>query len=299
MARAAALMVCGALAVLAVAGGCERAEHPPAAASAPTSASAPGATSPPTAPARPALSAASIAVDGVKLGDRFGRLFHRPPYDRPCDDDPVDSPHTRRALVYGALPCRGNAFPDGTTAVFVVDWAEPDDFDQPIRAIGWIGGHYFDSRTRLPLRVGAPAAGAEKVLGPVRDRLPLSRRTGLIAWRFDGDIYALVDGSLLAGFVLGPMPADATTDDWRVYEQMYRKYTRPVGAGPAKVSREDCLRVLRHADELIGQDPDHPRPSGVDEREINQCLAHATPAMITCALAAKTYEQVRACAEEP
>lgn len=67
------------------------------------------------------------------------------------------------------------------------------------------------------------------------------------------------------------------------------------GSGSAAVSRDDCRAILEKSDRLIGQDPDHPRAPEKIEREIDECVANATPAMVTCALAASTLDEMKAC----
>ena len=62
--------------------------------------------------------ASSYKFDGFKLGSSyFTEVMSRPPYENPCDDDPVDN-ESRRCMIYGALPCRGRSFPEHTTVIF-------------------------------------------------------------------------------------------------------------------------------------------------------------------------------------
>lgn len=253
---------------------------------------------PPAQPAKaePRLRAADVVLDGLKLGEPFTRSKEAP-YATPCDDDAVDRPKTRRALVYAALPCHGVTFPEQTTVVVIIDWAEPDDFTRPIRAIAWLGGHYFDARGSFPLKVGESKARALAVLGEPVQSFEIPVRDRLLVWSFAGDVHAVIDGDLLAGFVVGPMPADPKAGDWEVVSEMYREATPRVGGAPAgAVSREDCEKILARADQLMGHT--RPRDPAKYAHEVDECVAEATPAMVACALAATTMDELAACGEQ-
>jgi hypothetical protein len=67
------------------------------------------------------------------------------------------------------------------------------------------------------------------------------------------------------------------------------------GSGSA-VSREDCRAILEKADKLMGHDSTgHPRDPAKTEREIDECVANATPAAIECAKRATTMDELEAC----
>jgi hypothetical protein len=155
----------------------------------------------------------------------------RPPYDTPCDDDPIDH-KARRFMVYGALPCRDRAFPEKTTVMFYLHFAEgAAQFDQPIEAIAWLGGTWFSSRSSFPLRVGEPRGRAAEVLGPVEATIALARKgESLVAQRHAGPVYAVAEQERLVGFVLGAMPDDPENEQWRGLMQMWTRYTKPRGA---------------------------------------------------------------------
>jgi hypothetical protein len=254
---------------------------------------------PPPAPAGPRWKASELVLDGMKLGEPLGARVAAPPYATPCDDDAVDSPKTRRALVYGARPCHGVTFPEDTTVIVFIDWAEPDDFTRPIRGIAWLGGHYIESRSTFPLKVGESKARAVAELGEPVGSFEITEKQTRGVWSFAGEIHAIIDGDLLAGFAIGPMPADPTAGDWEVIAEMYREATPRVG-GPAAgaVSRANCVKVLARVDELLGQARDQPRDPAKLERELDECVAEATPAMIQCALAARTVDEIMACSEQ-
>ena len=173
--------------------------------------------------------------DGLKLGDLYATAAHarpphaRPPYDRPCDDEAVDH-KTRRAVVYGARPCRGSAFPEGTSVVFFLPYVSEHQEDwlrQPILAFGFLGGTYFHHRTSFPLRVGDPAART-RILGPVEATVSFpGYETTLRAERHPGDVYVLLDGDKVVGGLLGVMPAEPESEQWDVLLQMYERYTKP------------------------------------------------------------------------
>jgi hypothetical protein len=62
------------------------------------------------------------------------------------------------------------------------------------------------------------------------------------------------------------------------------------------VSREDCEAILEKADQLIKHDSTtHPRDPAKRAREIDECVAGATPEMLACAKAATSYDELRAC----
>lgn len=180
-------------------------------------------------PAAPLL-AHEYRFDGLKLGDLYATAARaRPPYDRPCDDDPVDHT-TRRAMVYGARPCRGAAFPEGTSVIFFLPYVSEHQEDwlrQPILAFAFLGGTYFNRRTSFPLRVGDPAART-RILGPVEATISFpGYDTTLRAERHPGDVYVLLDGEKVVGGLLGAMPAEPASEQWDVLLQMYERYTKP------------------------------------------------------------------------
>lgn len=200
---------------------------------------------PRSAPRPPPPREEGYRFDGFRLGDLYGsKVMVRRPYRRPCDDDPIDR-RKRRFMVYGALPCRGRTFPESTTVAFYLRYAKSAPYDQPIEAFAWMGGHYFDTRSNFPLRVGEPAARADRVLGgPVaafrlrpwgrrlRRLLRLRRAEGrptdlgLKVVRYRADVSVLVDRGTLVGFVVGPMPDNPESEQWRGLMQMYQRYTR-------------------------------------------------------------------------
>lgn len=184
------------------------------------------ATPAPTAPG-PKVDARAFRFDGFQLGDAYGRsVMSRPPYDQPCDDDPIDK-RARRFMVYGAKPCRERTFPEATTVMFYLRYKDgAGELEQPIEAFGWLGGNYFGSRSDFPLRVGESAERATEVLGSPTQSFELSRKESrVLVQGHPGDIYVIVDGGRLAGFVVGPMPDDADNEQWRGLMQMYQRYT--------------------------------------------------------------------------
>ncbi len=193
----------------------------------------------PSAPAAPPPAAAAAAaaawggasrvkLDGIGLGDRYGStVMVRPPYDAPCDDDPIDH-RARRFMVYGAKPCRGRSFPEQTTLMFYLHHSEERPLDQPVEAVAWLGGTWFSSRSNFPLRVGEPLARAAEVFGPAEASFALARKgEGLRVQRHAGPVYALAERERLVGFVVGPMPDDPENEQWRGLMQMWERYTRP------------------------------------------------------------------------
>jgi hypothetical protein len=233
--------------------------------------------------------AREIVADGIRLGDKYATVaMSRDPYRGPCDDDQVEA--NRRAMVYGGRPCRDHAFPDETTVIFLIDWADGDDVDQPIRTMAWLGGHYFDAKANLPFHVGDPAATAETAWGKPAESFTL----GMIEYRrYGDDVFVVVERDTVVGFVVGEMPADHEAGSYEVLDQMYRRYTpRPTG-GAGAVSRDDCEKILRHAQAMDPGDPD--RFEKKLPHEIDQCVAEATPDAVKCALASKTMDELERC----
>jgi hypothetical protein len=210
--------------------GCRTAPGPHGAARSPGQADGDSARSGASGAAGALLQAHEYRFDGLKLGDLYATAAHaRPPYDRPCDDDPVDH-KTRRAMVYGARPCRGAAFPEGTSVIFFLPYVserQEDWLRQPILAFAFLGGSYFSRRTSFPLRVGDPASRTQ-LLGPVEATISFpGYDTTLRAERHPGDVYALLDGDRVVGGLLGAMPAEPESEQWDVLLQMYERYTKP------------------------------------------------------------------------
>lgn len=202
------------------AAGCRSAPGPTAAGAAST---APGASQ------AVLLQAHEYRFDGLKLGDRFSTaVLSRPPYQRPCDDDPVDK-KSRRAMVYGGRLCRGSAFPEATSVVFLLPYAPApgeEALNQPILVFAFLGGTYFHRRSNFPLRAGDPASRTA-LLGPVEATVSFpGYDTTLRAERHPGDVYALLDGDRVVGGLLGAMPEDPASEQWDVILQMYERYTK-------------------------------------------------------------------------
>ncbi|MCB9572023.1 MAG: hypothetical protein H6709_08020 [Kofleriaceae bacterium] len=298
MRRVRPCLVMLALAALPVVG-CDRGASAPAtgASPGPAAPAAPGggasATSATAADASAAIATAppratELVVDGIRLGDRYGStVMTRDPYREPCDDDGIED-RRRRAMVYGGLPCRDHVFPDRTTVVFLIEYADHDAYDQPVRVIAWMGGGHFDDRVALPFHVGAPAADVATRWGAPADVL---HTDNLEARRYGDDLFVLVEADTVVGFVLGPMPLDPGIESWGAIDQMYRRYTpRP---DPGNVSRDDCERALRHAWTFERHDRDD-----LEARlpaKIEKCLRKATPAQIACVLAATSMDEVNRC----
>jgi hypothetical protein len=170
--------------------------------------------------------ASVYTFDGFKLGSFYGStVMSRAPYDNPCDNDPIDNKN-RRFMVYGALPCRGRTFPEGTTVMFFLHYSESEKpEDHPIEAFGWLGGNYFQSRSNFPLHTGEPAIRADKVLGKAIRTFITGGKRGLTVREHPGNVYSIEDQSKLVGFVIGQMPANPGNEQWQGVVQMYNRYT--------------------------------------------------------------------------
>lgn len=192
----------------------------------PPAPAAPTAASPPSEPPR-ARDAASFTFDGFKLGTLFGSaVMSRPPYDQPCDNDPIDN-KARRFMVYGARPCRERTFPENTTVLFYLKYTDtPDKYNQPIEAFGWLGGDYFASRSDFPARTGQPVSSANEALGAPLKAFTVERKARVTVQRHPGDVWSIAEDGTLVGFVAGPMPEDPESEQWRGLMQMYERYTK-------------------------------------------------------------------------
>jgi hypothetical protein len=190
---------------------------------------APSSPKPPSEPPR-AQGAASYTFDGFKLGTLYGSaVMSRPPYDQPCDNDPIDG-KARRFMVYGAQPCRERSFPENTTVLFYIKYAEtPDKYDQAIEAFAWLatGASYFASRSDFPVQTGQPASAAGEALGAPVKTFTVERKARVTVQRHPGDVWSIAESDTLVGFVVGPMPEDPESEQWRGLMQMFERYTKP------------------------------------------------------------------------
>ncbi|MBI3074148.1 MAG: hypothetical protein HYY84_18725 [Deltaproteobacteria bacterium] len=176
----------------------------------------------------PVHSATGFTFDGFKLGDMYqSKVMSREPYNAPCDNDPIDK-RSRRFMVYGALPCRDRTFPEKTTVMFYLAM-NPEGtpkYEQPIVAFAWLGGSYFKSRSNFPLVPGDTPSRATEVFGAPIRRFDVGwKRWRLAVSQHKNDIYSIANGENLAGFVVGPMPDDPESEQWRGLGQMWGRYT--------------------------------------------------------------------------
>jgi len=165
--------------------------------------------------------------DGFKLGDNYGPLMSKKPYHAPCDNDPIDKGRLR-AMVYGALPCRGRSFPEKTSVIFFLKMNRPKQskYGQPIVGFAFLGGRYFHKRSNFPVHPGDALRKGLRTFGKPLTTFQLSGRgNALTAYEFNGHLWLLVDGAVIRGVVLSKMPRNARNEQWRVLWQMYRKYT--------------------------------------------------------------------------
>jgi len=171
------------------------------------------------------LEASKLKFDGFKLGDSYGDVMKRSPYDAPCDNDPIDN-NARRFMVYGALPCRDRTFPGKTTVMFYLAFSKRDRYDQPIQAFAYLHGSYFNDKTSFPLKPGCKLGETKRHLGQAKRSLQIRRkRVTLTAHQFPGQIHVLADGQRVVGFAFGAMPDDPENEQWRGLMQMYQRYT--------------------------------------------------------------------------
>ena len=92
--------------------------------------------------------------DGFKLGDDYAnKVMSRAPYDKPCDNDPIDN-NARRFMVYGAQPCRDLTFPNDTTVMFYLKYSAEDRYAQPIETFAYLHGSYFNDKSDFFIKPG-------------------------------------------------------------------------------------------------------------------------------------------------
>jgi hypothetical protein len=175
--------------------------------------------------------------DGFELGTNFATVMARAPYDKPCDNDPV-AKKSRRMMLYGSKPCRGNSFPEKTAVIFLLAFSEQDKYAQPIEALVWMGGSYYEKRSNFAAKTGSTVADVESKLGPSAKELTVEdgnlgrhgRRTNegvtLTIRQHPKQVRSISDGDTVIGFVVGPMPDDAQNEQWRMIAQIYRRYVR-------------------------------------------------------------------------
>lgn len=167
--------------------------------------------------------------DGFKLGDNYAeKVMNRAPYDKPCDNDPIDNKN-RRFMVYGAEPCRDKTFPDKTTVMFYLKFSEKDRYAQPIEAFAYLGGHYFDTRTNFFISIGDKLGDARARINAIVKNFQIKRKKYVLdVIQTAGDVYVLHNGRVVVGLVIGPMPEYPENEQWRGLMQMYQRYTPKV-----------------------------------------------------------------------
>jgi hypothetical protein len=195
--------------------------------------------------------ARAYKFDGFRLGASYHKVSFRAPYNDPCDIDPIDN-RRRRAVFYGALPCRNRTFPGKTTVVLYLDPAPGRHWKQsPIGALAFLHGSYFKRRSNFPVHPGDRVRKARRLFGRSLATMTLrgKRVPSLKAHRFVGNIHILALGDRVRGVVVGRMPKDPQNEQWRAIMQMFRRYTPPSPFPPPAPTglRGLCLRVWKRA----------------------------------------------------
>ena len=229
---------------------CDRAGEAPASSPAPVaSVEIADVSAAPITTASAAPASRVYQLDGTRLGDGYAEVMKRAPYQEPCDNDPIDEKR-RRFMVYGAKPCRDRIFPEQTTVLFYLAFSNEGRYAQPIEAIAWLGGAYFEKRSDFPLAIGITPEAAEAKLGKAIAELDLrGGGQGLKVRQHPGDVYSVALGHKIVGYVIGPMPADAANEQWRGLSQMYFRYTHPNEA-----IQNCCIALGRRALDAGGAD---------------------------------------------
>jgi hypothetical protein len=243
------------------------------------SSSSPEQTPSPAVAATPG--ALPTAFDGIAIGARFAAVEQRSPYDKACDNDPLEHEPTLRAVIYaGARPCHHAQFPDGTSVVILVENAT-----DKIAAFGWMGGTYLDMRSGLPLKLGDSIDKAVALWG--RPAAKFDLQTMHVA-RFSNGL-RVMSGRLdqIVGFAVGDLPDDPATERWKEFDHMYGAYTLPVGLTSGS---DECPQAMAHMYELSGG-----ANSKVADSDLADCRANFTPDTRRCVLAAKSKDDLGGC----
>lgn len=177
---------------------------------------------------------AQYTFDGFKLGDNYAQtVMNRPPYDQPCDNDPIDN-NARRFMIYGALPCRDLTFPNQTTVMFYLKYSAKERYAQPIEAFAFLHGDYFNDKTDFFIKTGDKLEDARAKLGAIVNNFTIKRKEyTLEVIQSAGDVYILHNNETVVGLVIGGMPEDPENEQWRGLMQMYQRYTpKASNSGP-------------------------------------------------------------------
>jgi len=171
--------------------------------------------------------ATSFTFDGFQLGNDFAtKVMARAPYQHPCDDDPVAN-GAQRVVIYAGRECRGQTFPSSTTVVFFLAHAEGDSrFAQPIQAMAWMGGNYFEQNNRsdFPARLNQPVAAVDRILGQPARTFSLGPATVRV---HAGDIYSVALEGRVKVYIVGPMPDEPQAEQWEAVVEMYQEFAAP------------------------------------------------------------------------
>ncbi len=164
--------------------------------------------------------------DGFKLGDNFAtKVMNRAPYDKPCDNDPIDN-NSRRFMVYGAQPCRDMTFPQETAVMFYLKYSAKERYSQPIEAFAYLHGSYFKDKSSYFVQPGDKLEDARAKLGAILGDFQIKLDDYVLdVVQSAGDVYILHKGGKVVGLVFGPMPSDHENEQWRGLMQMYKRYT--------------------------------------------------------------------------
>lgn len=193
---------------------------------------------------------AQYTFDGFKLGDNYQeKVMNRPPYDQPCDNDPIDN-NARRFMIYGALPCRDLTFPNQTTVMFYLKYSAKARYAQPIEAFAFLHGDYFSDKSNFFIQTGDKMEDARAKLGAIVNNFTIKRKQyTLEVIQSAGDVYILHNNETVVGLVIGGMPEDPENEQWRGLMQMYQRYT-PKGTAAHKATPTSSFKLSQAEQEL-------------------------------------------------
>lgn len=188
----------------------------------------------PTAPAAPrASSEAETTIDGIALGAELAPVLDRAPYHAPCDVDPFDKRAAKLHFWTGG-PCRdAPPFPSATTVAIVSNVEGEAPPVLRVSAIAWAGGHYFDGKSRLPVRIGDRLEDATRALGAPSDVAPetdlvASGELRRVAWA-PRLVHALVRDGVIVALAVGDLTS--TGERQALLRHLYGHHIRYLGRG--------------------------------------------------------------------
>lgn len=165
---------------------------------------------PPVQNVTPLVHSTGETFDTFSLGDPVGGFVDR--YGKACDDDPIDKERSMLFFWAGADGCKEQkAFPEDTTVVVLTPFNKAWR-DQPVDLLAYFGGTYFNNRSSMKIRIGDPAADADKKLGELVHKNNVEGITGpdgpltnLRQASYPNDVHVLIHNERIVGIAVGKL----------------------------------------------------------------------------------------------